>query len=98
LDNIPAECERESRKERKEADARAINKTSGPQIFAVHAKKRTAHTRRVICLVSHSSVGRQTVDKISNNKKHNNAPWFDHIGGNKRARAISNNRKTALLA
>jgi hypothetical protein len=39
LDNMPAECERESRKERKEADARAINKTSEPQIFAVHAKK-----------------------------------------------------------
>jgi hypothetical protein len=45
LDNIPAEWERESRKERKEADARAINKTSPPQIFAVHAKKQTAHTQ-----------------------------------------------------
>lgn len=57
---------RPSRKERKEADARAINKTSPPQIFAVHAKKQAAHTqgaaparpRCFICLVSHSTAGK----------------------------------------
>lgn len=70
LDNIPAGVRVASRKERKEAEARAINKTSPPQIFAVHAKKQAAHTQGALFALFR--IRRlETVDKISNNKTRN---------------------------
>jgi hypothetical protein len=76
----------EREKEREENRDSSINKTSQPQIFALHAErageKRRAYIKRrrscFICLVSPAT--ERTVDKISNHKKQR-SQWLRRSGG-----------------